>query len=433
MILGAYRALTGIGGPLIEAYLSRRARQGREDPARAGERRGRAGRARPPGPLVWLHAASVGEATSVLPLVERLIAEQPGLNALVTTGTVTSAKLLAGRLPAHAIHQYVPVDRRRWARRFLDHWRPDLAIWVESELWPNLVIECHSRGVPMLLMNGRVSVRSQARWRRAPTAIRRMLGCFALVLGQSGADTERLAALGAPRTDSVGNLKYAAAPLPVDEAALAALRRDVGARPLWLAASTHPGEETVIADAHRRLRRRWPDLLTMVVPRHAGRGAALAEALARSGLAVVRRSQGAAIAPDCDIYLGDSMGELGLFYRLAGIVFVGGSLVPHGGQNLIEPAQLDNAILHGPHMANFQPIVDEMRSAGATVEVWGGDDLALAVAALIEEPALRAARARAAAAVARARRGVLDMVMERIAPWLAALPDAPAASDHASS
>ena len=421
MIPAVYRGLTTAAWPLIHLYLAWRKAAGREDPARFGERLGRASLERPPGPLIWLHAASVGEALSILSLIGRLLAERPGLHILVTTGTVTSARLVAERLPPRAFHQYVPVDRALWVRRFLDHWRPDLALWVESELWPNLVGESQRRGVPMVLVNGRMSARSTASWQRMPGLVRPLLSGFALCLTQSVEDARRFSALGAARVKSPGNLKYAAAPLAAEPEELSRLRAMTADRPLWLAASTHPGEERVAGQVHRRLAPKHAGLLTLVVPRHAARGAEVARELGDLGLSVARRSAGEAITPATGLYLADTMGELGLFYRLAGVVFVGGSLVRHGGQNLLEPAQLDSAVIHGPHMANFQQIVDEMR--GVSIEVADGDGLADAVDHLLGDPQFRAERAAAAAAVASRTGGVLDAVLAELKPFLEALPE----------
>lgn len=421
MIPAVYRGLTTAAWPLIHLYLARRKAVGKEDPARFGERLGRASLARPPGPLIWLHAASIGEALSILSLIGRLLDERPGLHILVTTGTVTSARLVAERLPPRAFHQYVPVDRALWVRRFLDHWRPDLALWVESELWPNLVGESQRRGVPMVLVNGRMSARSTAGWQRMPGLVRPLLSGFALCLTQSEEDARRFSALGAARVKSPGNLKYAAAPLAAEPEELSRLRAMTADRPLWLAASTHPGEERVAGQVHRRLAPKHAGLLTLVVPRHATRGAEVARELGGLGLSVARRSAGEAITPATGLYLADTMGELGLFYRLADVVFVGGSLVRHGGQNLLEPAQLGSAVIHGPHMANFQQIVDEMR--GASIEVADGDGLADAVDRLLGDPQFRAERAAAAAAVASRTGGVLDAVLAELKPFLEALPE----------
>jgi 3-deoxy-D-manno-octulosonic-acid transferase len=423
MIAGLYAAGARLLGPAVRIVLALRRARGKEDRARMAERFGHAGLPRPPGPLVWLHGASVGEALSALPLIERLLAADKALSVLVTTGTVTSARLMAERLPERAFHQFAPVDLPAAAARFLDHWRPDLALWLESELWPNIIRAAARRDLDMVLVNGRLSARSYARWRRFPGLARSLLGAFKRCLAQSEADAERLAALGAPRVACPGNLKFASAPLPADGDALKALRAVLGTRPLWLAASTHPGEETIVAEAHRRLRQRHPALLTVIAPRHPARGPALAAALAASGLQVARRGAGEAPRETTDIYLADTLGELGLLYRLAPIALVGGSLVPHGGQNPLEPAQLDCAILHGPAVFNFAPIAEAMAEAGATVAVADAESLASAVEALLGDADERARRAKAAADVAAGEAGVLDRVMEALAPHLASLSD----------
>ncbi|HET7197861.1 MAG TPA: 3-deoxy-D-manno-octulosonic acid transferase [Burkholderiales bacterium] len=417
--LRLYRALTTVLGPLVILYLLRRMARGKEDRARFAERRGNAGRGRPEGPLVWVHAASIGEAVSMLALIDEIVATHPALSVLVTTGTVTSARLLATRLPeGRAFHQYVPVDRPAYVRRFLDHWRPDLALWVESELWPNLVTATQARGIPLLLVNGRMSQASFARWQRWPAIINPVIGAFDLCLAQDAVQAERLRQLGARRALSVGNLKAAAGPLPVSEAELAKLAAQAAGRPLWLAASTHEGEEAIAAEVHRRLKERWPDLLTIIVPRHPARAAAIAALLRQRGLRVARRSVAEAIDSSVELYLGDTLGELGLFYRLAGIAFIGGSMVPSGGHNPLEAALLDCAVLHGPDMSNCAAIARDLAAAGAALTVRDAEEFTAALARLLADPAERARRAAAGLDVAADNRAVLDAVMERIAPWL---------------
>jgi 3-deoxy-D-manno-octulosonic-acid transferase len=417
--LTAYRALSIALGPAINLYLKQRLAHGKEDRERFAERRGHAGRPRPAGPLVWVHAASVGEAVSILSLIDRLLVERPRLSVLVTTGTVTSARLLAHRLPAdRAWHQYVPIDRPADVRRFLAHWRPDLAMWVESELWPNLITETQARGIPILLLNGRMSQRSFRGWQRLPGLIGPLLASFALCLAQDAVQAERFLQLGAPEAATVGDLKAAAAPLPVDEAKFAALAAQVSGRPLWLAASTHEGEEDVVAGAHRIVMRQEQGLLTIVAPRHPARGDAVEAMLTARGLKVARRSRGPAIDAATDVYLADTLGELGLFYRLAGIAFVGGSIARKGGHNPLEAALLDCAILHGPDMSNCAAIARALAGAGATVTVTDAPSLAAAVGRLLADPVERAARAVAASGVAAHNRDVLDAVMARLAPWL---------------
>lgn len=417
--LAAYRALTVALGPVLSLYLGRRLARGKEDPERFAERRGIASAARPPGPLVWVHAASVGEAVSMLSLIDRLLVERPALRVLVTTGTVTSARLLASRLPGdRAWHQYVPVDRPSYVRRFLDHWHPDLALWVESELWPNLITETHARGIPLLLLNGRMSLRSFQGWRKVPGLVAPLLRSFALCLAQDGVQADRLMRLGASDATTVGDLKAAAAALPVDEAAFAEFAAAVAGRPLWLAASTHEGEEETVLAAHRLLAREHPGLLTILAPRHPARGDAIAALMRERGLAAARRSRGEAATPAAEIYLADTLGELGLFYRSAGIAFIGGSLARRGGHNPLEAALLDCAILHGPDMSNCAAMARALAAAGATLTVTDAPSLAAAVGRLLNDPLERAARAAAAAGVAAHNRDVLDAVLTRLAPWL---------------
>jgi 3-deoxy-D-manno-octulosonic-acid transferase len=413
-----YRAATPPLGPLVYVYLRRRLKRGKEDPVRFRERQGVAGKVRPPGPLVWVHAASVGEATAMLALIERLLRERPGLQILVTTGTVTSARLLETRLPSHAWHQFAPVDLPHWIGRFLDHWRPHLALWVESELWPNLILETHARGVPMVLLNGRLSASSFTRWQWFPGLIRPVLGAFELCLAQDHEQAERLRRLGARRVAMAGDLKAAADSLPVDALQLESLRQQIGRRPVWLAASTHSGEEEIIADVHREISVIRSDLLTVIVPRHPARGDAIAGMLSDRGLRTARRCRGEPITDWTDIYLADTMGELGLFYAVAGIAFVGGSLVAKGGHNPFEAARLDCAVLHGPHVCNCAGMMAVLDAVGAAETVSNAGELAAAVSTLLADPQLRAERAAAGRRVAAAGLGVLDAILARLAPWL---------------
>ncbi|HXZ14886.1 MAG TPA: 3-deoxy-D-manno-octulosonic acid transferase, partial [Roseiarcus sp.] len=349
--LRLYRALTALGTPLAAPLLALRLRRGKEDEGRLAERRGQAALPRPNGRLVWLHGASVGEALSLLPFVERIV--RGGASALVTTGTVTSAELLARRLPTGALHQFAPLDNPFFVRRFLLHWRPDAALIAESELWPNLIVETKRAGLPLAMINGRISERSFKRWRRAPRFIGALLMHIDLCLARSEVDAERLIALGAPRVLVAGDIKYDAAALPADLHELAELSGLASGRQIWIAASTHPGEEIIAARAHKRLAEVFPDALTLVAPRHPERGEAIGRDIEAEGLAVALRSRGERPGRETSIYVCDTIGELGLFYRLAGVVFLGKSFAGGGGQNPIEPARLASAILHGPMVENF--------------------------------------------------------------------------------
>lgn len=415
---GGYATLGRLAAPLIRHYLRRRVARGREDPARLPERLGQASRPRPEGPLIWIHGASVGEAQSALPLIERLRRERPDFALLVTSGTVTSARLMGERLPAGVIHQYIPVDLPQAVARFLDHWQPQVGLIIESEFWPNLLRGAAGRGTKLVLLNGRVSLDSYNGWRRARPLIHDLLGCFALVAARTPEDQDRLLGLGALRVANPGDLKAAAPPLRADPEELAALREQIAARPRWLAASTHRGEERAIGEAHRTLKPRHPGLLTLLAPRHPGRAGEVRRELESLGLTVAQRSRAEPIVAATDVYLADSIGELGLWYRLAEVVFVGGSLVPHGGQNLLEPAKLDCAILAGPHTANFARLAAEMSDGGALRHVGGPADLTATLDDLLGNPALRQSMAAAAADYAAKQAGVLDRTMALLDPLL---------------
>jgi 3-deoxy-D-manno-octulosonic-acid transferase len=381
LLLRLYLAASRRAAGLARRTLERRLAEGREDGPRLGERMGRAGLPRPPGRLVWFHAASVGEAASLLEMLRRLVQARPEVTCLVTTGTMTSAQFLADRLPERCIHQYATLDVVPWVRAFLDHWRPDVAVWTESELWPATLALTRARGTPMLLINARISRRSFQRWRMVGGLARALLRRFDRILAQDELAGEQLTALGAdPARMSVeGSLKEGSAPLPYDEAERVALARAFAGRPVWLAASTHPGEEEVVAAAHARARRALPMLALILAPRHPQRGDAVAALLRGRGLQVAQRSKGEAIGADTDVYLADTLGEMGLWYRIASVSFVGGSLVDVGGHNPFEPALLGSAILHGPHVRNFLDGYRRLGSADAAVLVRSETELAEAL------------------------------------------------------
>jgi 3-deoxy-D-manno-octulosonic-acid transferase len=417
--LSAYRLATLAAVPFAGALLSLRLNNGKEDPERLDERRGVAGLPRPQGPLVWLHGASVGETVSLLPLVERLT--QSGLHALVTSGTVTSARLLARRLPPHALHQFAPLDAPPFFRRFFRHWRPDLGLIAESEIWPNMILEAARAGVPLAMVNARMSERSYRRWKKLPRFARALIGLFDLTLAQSALDAERLTRLGARAARVIGNMKFDAPPPPADLCELAELSGLVAGRKLWIAASTHPGEERVAAEAHLRLAAEYPDLLTMIAPRHPERGPEIAEEIGELGLSCRLRSRGERPDRDCGLYICDTIGELGLFYRLAGVVFVGKSLFSGGGQNPIEPAKLASAILHGPHVENFADVYRPLDAEGGALVARDAAELAAALGALFRDASRLRAMARIAADVVDRRGGAVERALAALSAQLAAL------------
>ncbi len=417
-ILKAYGGLSIVAAPLTGLLFDYRARRGKEDRARRGERFGLAGQARPQGGLIWVHAASVGETNAVLPLITRILALYPALHVLLTTTTVTSAKLAAQRLPPRAIHQFVPIDMRPHVRRFLAHWRPDVTLFAESELWPNLLTEAKASGARLVLVNGRMSARSFARWKGMPRTITYLLSSFDQCLAQSEADAARIIALGAPSVITTGNLKFDTPDLLADPTEVRTFAFRIGARPVWAAASTHAGEEEMIFEAHLDLARRYPNLLTILAPRHPERADAIAALAERNHLAIERRSQRPLPSPNASVYLVDTIGELGLVYRACPIVFMGGSLIRHGGQNPIEPARLDATILHGPHVANFSEVYAALDSAGGAEEVRGAIPLAQAIERLIDNPRKREMRAEAAHRALVPFTGALDRSLAAIKPLL---------------
>ena len=418
-LLRLYLAASRRGAGVARRVLERRRAEGKEDAERSGERMGEPGLPRPEGTLAWFHAASVGEAASLLEMLRRLTQARPGLHCLVTTGTVTSAAFLADRLPENCLHQYVPVDVVPWVRRFLDHWRPDVAVWTESELWPAMLYETHARGIPMLLVNARISTRSFRRWRTMGGTAKALLGRFDRILAQDDLAGEQLLLLGADpdRLTVEGSLKEGAAPLPYDEAERVKIARAFSGRPVWLAASTHPGEEEVVAGAHNTARRALPLLGLILAPRHPARGDAVAELLRARGLSVVQRSKGEAIGPDTDVYLADTLGEMGLWYRIASVSFVGGSLVDVGGHNPFEPALLGSAILFGPHVRNFVDGYRRLSDADAAVLVRSEAELAEALVATMA-PDRAAAMAAAAWAACSEGAEVTDAVLAAIGDLL---------------
>ena len=397
-LLGLYMAWSGRGArTYAERKLRERVLAGKEDPDRLDERRGRASRPRPDGPLVWFHAASVGESISLLELIRRLLDEDPNLHILVTTGTATSARVMAERLPDRALHNFVPLDARAFVTTFLDHWRPDIAIWTESELWPALVVETHARGIPMLMLNARMSKASFDKWQWARGMVRALLTRFETAFVQDDMTLGYLRRLGMPQTrmEVLGTLKEGAAALPCDEDDRANFAKALGGRPVWLAASTHDGEERMVLDAHRIARRSSPRLMLILVPRHPHRGDELAAQLQSENWRFTRRAAGEMPDDETHVYLADTMGELGLWYRLAPISFVGGSMVPIGGHNPFEPAGLGSAILHGPYVSNFSDIYQRLAKGNAARLVSAPNKLAEEVAKLLspEEAAGMAAAA----------------------------------------
>ncbi len=415
----AYLAITTTIRPFLPFYLGRRLAHGKEEAARLGERYGQAGRARPNGRLIWIHGASVGETLSALPLIRTLAILNPTAHILVTSGTVTSARLLEKQLPPQAFHQFVPLDTPLYARRFLDHWKPDAVLWLESELWPNLLQQVKQRAIPAVLLNGRITAKSAARWNHPllKSWIRDILAAFPLLLAQSQDMAERYRQLGAADVRLAGNLKFTAPVLTGKATTLEGLKVALGERPRWVMASTHEGEEAIALAVHDRLKQRWPDLLTLIVPRHPQRAAEILAGM--KGHHIAQRSQNQRIDGTTEIYLADTMGELGVFYRSAPLACVGGSFSGKGGHNPIEAAQCGCAVLTGPDMSNFTDVAAEMTAAGALRRCADTEALATEIETLLAAPAELAAMQQAALAITAQPEKVLGSILAELTPLFA--------------
>lgn len=400
--------------PFLYFWLRHRAAHGKEDMARIRERFGHSDTPRPNGHVVWLHAASVGETQSVLTLVRGLLAKGAALHLVITTGTTSSAKLVASSGLPRVIHHYMPLDTAPAVRRFLNHWQPTMVLWVESELWPQHLWNIHARCIPLLLINARMSARSFTGWQRWPRLATSLLNCFETIYAGAAEDAQRLRTLGASRVIEAGNLKYDAAPLAVDPRVLELLEARCGERRVWLAASTHANEEMMVGQVHQQLRISMPELLTILVPRHATRGDAIAAELRAQGLNVAQRSKNEAIHHTTDVYLADTMGELGSFYRFCNVVFLGGSLVAHGGQNPLEAARHHCALITGLHTHNFSSIVEMLETQHALRRVRDVSELAAAIRELLNDHDARTHLAQNAATAVENAKGASTVILNHV-------------------
>jgi 3-deoxy-D-manno-octulosonic-acid transferase len=367
---------------------------------------------------IWVHAVSVGESIAAAPMIRALLQRYPQLPITVTCMTPTGSERIKALFveEPRVQHCYLPYDLPCAAKRFLDQVRPKLAVIMETELWPNHIHQCARRGIPVALANARLSERSARGYARFPKLTRPMLGEMSLFAVQTEAEAERFRQLGA-RTDTVevtGSIKF---DLTIDPQLLesaSALRRQWQAveRPVWIAASTHEGEDEVVLAAHQRLLASYPDALLILVPRHPERFDSVAQLCEREGFATVRRSSAQPVTAQTSVLLGDTMGELLFLYALADSAFVGGSLVPNGGHNLLEPAALAKPVLSGPHLFNFLEIAAQLRAAGALQEVEDAESLALAVQRLFELPRDAQRMAEAGLKVMRSNQGALQRLLD---------------------
>lgn len=418
--LRAYRRITGLLAPLAPALLASRARKGKEDPFRLSERLGTAAADRPPGVVVWLHGASVGESQLGLALAARLRAERPDLSFLHTSGTVTSAEVIARRLGPNDRHAYVPIDTPAAVAGFLDAWRPDVGICLEGELWPNLLQAAASRSIPLALANARMTARSLRGWGRTPASARYILALFSAIVPADADTRHGLMELTGQALPPAGNLKLAAAVPSPDPDQLAELAPTLSGRPVWLAASTHAGEEELVLAAHQSLLAGAPDALLILAPRHPDRAQDVEVAIRKAGFVPVRRSQDAVPQRGHAVWLWDTMGELGSAFALAPVTVMGGSLVEKvGGHNPVEPIAIGSAVISGMKVHNFADLYLDLEEAGGVILIEAeARALALAVARLLGEPELRSTMidagrevvARGAAAMDRAVAALLPLI-----------------------
>jgi 3-deoxy-D-manno-octulosonic-acid transferase len=415
-ILTAYRYGGAAVYPVIGTYVGWRAAKGKEDHARRRERYGFTDVPRPHGPLVWMHAASVGETSAVIPMVDYLA--RHGLTIVLTTGTVTSARVVEQRLRDTVIHQYVPLDLKPAVSRFLDHWQPDLAVIAESEIWPMTILELGARRVPQVLINARLSDRSFAAWKKRAYLAEALMENLAHVVAQSDVDGQRYRDLGARPVTVSGNLKADTVPPPANWDDLAALESQIGKRPVWAAISTHPGEDVIAAEVHEKLKRKYPGILSIIVPRHPDRAEAISGMLDARGLSVVRRTARAPLTEATDILLGDTIGEMGLYLRLTEIAFVGKSLAGEGGQNPLEPAVLGAAVLSGKDVQNFRESYERLIANGGARIVRDGEMLAGAVSFLLSNEQVRRAMISNAVATVSEMGGALQRTIEAIDSYI---------------
>ncbi len=420
-MLKLYYSLMGSSAPVLRSLLRRRCRKGKEDPARLSERMGQPGINRPDGNLAWIHAASVGESQSALILIETLIQKNKDINILVTTGTLTSAELMAGRLPPQAIHQYYPLDHPAWVENFINHWQPNLVLWMESEIWPNMLKTIQQKAIPAALINARLSKKSFKRWKRTGNGIHALLSAFDLCLAQTPEDAAFFKTLGGENVLVGDNLKYSATPLPHNESELKKLRTAIAERPVWLYASTHDGEEDIACRLHKHLTKKIPDLLTIIVPRHPARRESIRKICEKYDLQFrLRSTHPSPPQPSDQIYIADTMGELGLFYRLCPLACIGRSFSHDGGggHNPVEAAQLDCAVLHGPHIQNLAAIYAEMDNAGAALSLKNEQDFQNRLERLLTDSEGLEALQNKATRFTQEKEKILDKTMQELNPLL---------------
>lgn len=421
LLLRLYSAVMRMASPLLPLYLKHRAKQGKEDPSHLKERFGYSSQLRPNGPLIWIHGASVGETLMAVPLIERLLGDNLNLHILITSGTVTSAHLLTQRLPPRALHQYVPIDTPQAAARFLNHWRPDLGLWLESEIWPHLILKAKARDIPLVLLNARLSEKSRKGWETRPKSAKALFAAFDDILPADRATAQSLSKILSRPYPVFGNLKLTAPPLTADPLELERIKPQISTRPIWCAASTHAGEDELILNAHKALLKSRSDALLILIPRHPERGADIAHIIDNMALSFTRLN--GPVTDAAQVILIDEIGKMGLAYRLADSVVMGGSLHPTlSGHNPYEAALLDCAVLSGPHVSSFEELYADMSAAGAVKIITpNAQAIAAHITALWDAPETREALRQDSKNFTQEQAGKMDAVLTRLAPFISPL------------
>ncbi len=424
MKLFIYRMLTFLLKPFVRPLLSIRRRKGLEtkDPKRQKERFGIASVKRPEGKVVWFNAASVGESNSIIPVIDFILKKYPDVYVVVTTSSLTSSENIAKKMAGKkVIHQFLPVDRKAYVDRFFDFWKPELGFFVDSDFWPNLILSAKAHGIPLVLLNGRISDRSFPKWKKNLSVAKALMSAFVLGFGKSEEDKARLEVMGLSNVYCVGNLKYAVPPLSYDKEELADLKSKIGKRHVFVVSSTHPGEEEMCLTAFTIIKKRFPDVLMILAPRHPDRGEELKDLFTVNGLKSALRSKKEKLDSSVDVYIANTMGELGLFYTLSDISFVGGSLIKWGGHNPMEPARLHNVVLSGEYVHNFKETYDLLEKEKAVVIVKSGEDLASKIKGFFENPDIAKDYMSRAFYVAEREADVLSRTMEKLKDVLGCL------------
>ena len=419
MFIGIYNTLIRTLYPLvIRSYIQKRIEIGKEDTKRFNERIGRPLKERPEGKLIWFHGASVRESVSMLPLINKLLETSDDTYVMVTTGTTTSADIMGKRLPERAFHQYIPIDNPAFTKRFVKHWQPDLVLWFESDFWPAMLSTIKKKNIPLVLVNGRISNKSFKRWQQFEFLSKELLSCFTFCLGQSEEDAYRLRVLGAKESACLGNLKFAGLPIPIDENKKNTILSQTADRRIFCISSTHENEEYQLGRHFKELFSKHPETLILIAPRHPNRGPDIKKQIQDLGYTVALRSAKEEISAKTQVYIADTIGELGIWYDISPIVFIGGSLIPHGGQNFMEPSRMHDAVIVGPYMHNFTEAMQRAQKANGIIQAVDAEEVISTVIQLLDNKDLLEAKQSLAYNWATGEAKVLDGIVEKVKGYL---------------